>query len=345
MKEEQKQSALFITLVFALVFGAALLTVFNLWYSFATIVFIIAILALVYISAPNYFVRLNEYERAVIFHRGKFERVAGPGWTFLIPFIESHVLVDLRTKSVDIPAQEVVTKDNVKLKIDAILFLKVQDPKKAVLNVENYQKSAVLDVQAALRSVVGQMEASDVISSISKINAMLKESTKKVTEDWGVEIENVEIQSVTLPEGLQKAMHALKEAQQKKLAAKETAEGMKIKLDAVQEAASKFSQPTLQYMYLQSLQKIAEGKSSKIIFPMELSRLAASVSEKFGTDYAKAQQEIAEKYKEKAAAGEKKKSIIDELKEEYGIEKLELTEDEKALIKAALSAKLGKKKK
>ncbi|NYZ80117.1 hypothetical protein H0N95_02600 [Candidatus Micrarchaeota archaeon] len=345
MDESQKQASLFITLIVFIVLGIAVLTYFNIWNTAAVALFVIVVLALVFFNSPKFFLSLQDYERAVVFFRGKFEKVAGPGWMYLNPLFESYVKVDLRSKPIDVAAQEVVSKDNVRLKIDAILYLKVIDPQKAVLNVENYEKSATSNIQAALRSVIGQMEASEVISNINKINSMLRENTKDVTESWGIIIENVEIQAITLPEGIQKAMHALKEAQQKKLAAKEIAEGVKIRLDAVQEAASKFSDSTLQYMYLQSLQKIAEGKSSKIIFPMELSRLAASVSDKFGTNYAKAQEEVAEKYKEKAASGEKKKSIIEELQEEYGIEDLKLTDDEKALVKAALGARLGKKKK
>lgn len=345
MHESQKQASLFITLVVFIALGIAVLTYFNLWGTAAVVLFVIGALVIVYLNAPKVFLSLQEYERAVVFFRGKFEKIAGPGWLYLNPFFETYVKVDLRSKPIDIAAQEVVSKDNVKLKIDAILYLKVKDPQKAILNVENYEKSSSSNIQAALRSVIGQMEASEVISNINKINAMLRENTKDVSEEWGVSIENIEIQSITLPEGLQKAMHALKEAQQKKLAAKETAEGIKIRLDAVQEAASKFSDSTMQYMYLQSLQKIAEGKSSKIIFPMELSRLAASVSDKFGKNFERAQEEVAGKYREKAASGEKKKNIIDELKEEYGIEKLELTDDEKALVKAALGARLGKKKK
>lgn len=335
-RDSQRQSALFLSLVLFLIIGLVLISFLNLWTPIVFLGFILITFVFIYWKFPHFFLQLQEYERAVIFSKGKFNRIAGPGWVFLIPVLETYTITDTRTRTIDIGEQEVVTKDNVKLKIDAILYLKIQDPKKAILNVRDYEKASISNIQASLRSVVGQMKTSEVISHIDLINEKLRKNTLEVSGNWGIIIEKVEVESLVLPEGLQKAMHNLKEAEQLKLAAKEEAEGTKIKLTAVQEAASKFSQPTLQYMYLQSLQKIAEGKSSKIIFPMELSRLAASISDKFGKKYEVVQEEIVEKYKEKAAEGEKPRNIIKELQDEYGIKDLKLSKEEKELARSML---------
>lgn len=319
MKQSEKQSALFISLIVFIILAVVAVTFFGKWTEVFVFFVLIVIIAVFYLNSKTYFLQVHEYERAVVLRRGKFRKIAEPGWHVLTPFIDSYELVDMRIKTVDISKQEVVTKDNTKLTIDGILYLKVEDPKKAVLNVENYIKSASSNIQASLRSVVGQMETSDVISNIDKINLMLKKNTKDLATEWGVQIINVEIQSIALPEGLQKSMHELKEAEQRKYAAKERAEGTRIRLGAIEDAASKFSEPTLQYMYLQSLQKIAEGKSSKIIFPMELSKIASNISEKFGSSYVKAQNEVVERYKSKKEIGESKEEIIRDLIREYGL--------------------------
>jgi len=158
----------------------------------------------------------------------------------------------------------------------------------------------------------------EVISNVKGITEKLKQMSREVTEDWGIEIESVEVQSVTLPKEVQESMHKLKEAQQRKLAAREIAEGKKIAIEALQEAAGKLTDPTLQYLYLQSLQKIAEGKSSKIIFPLELSSLAARVANRFG-GFEKAQEKVSQEYESLAKKGLDRKKIIEELKKEYGV--------------------------
>ena len=342
-RESKIQTSLFIAMLFFIIMGAVIIFLFK-FQPAIVIGIMLVVFALIYMQAPAFFILLREYERAVILHFGKFKKIVGPGWVFLIPFVETYKMVDLRTHTVDIPAQQVLSKDNIRLDIDAVLFLKVEDPEKAILKVTDYDNASKTLIQASLRSVIGTMEASEVISHISKINNLLIESAKSAPEKWGVLIEKVEIQSISLPAGVQKSMHDLKEAEQKKFAAKQFAEGTKIKLNAVQEAASKFSDSTIQYMYLQSLQKIAEGKSAKLIFPMELSKLANAVSDKMGKNFSKVQDEVVEKYKEKTAAGEKPDEIIDELKAEYGLEDIELSEAEKQLAKMLLGSKATEKK-
>ena len=323
---EQKEGTIFIALIMFTILAVIAAAFMGLLFNPLTILMIILVITLVtYTQSRNFFLQLQEYERAVIFRRGKFKKVVGPGWIFLTPFIESYRQVDLRVKTADIPSQDVVTKDNINLKFDAIMYIKVVDPKKAILNIEDYHKAAVLNIQASLRAVVGQIPLSEVISNINKINDLLKKANEKVASGWGIEIENVEIQSIIIPDSVQKEMHKLKEAEQKKLAARELAEGKRIQIEAIQAAGGKLTGPTLQYMYLQSLNKIAEGKSSKLIFPMELSRLAQGISAKFHEPYDKAQNEIVSRYQELHSKGMSQNKIIKTLMEEYGISKAKVS--------------------
>ncbi len=285
----------------------------------AVIAAVVVILALVYWAAPTFVVQLKEYERGVVFRMGKYERLIGPGWHFLIPFIETCTTVDLRIQTIDIKPQDVVTKDNIELKIDAIIYMKVVDPKKAILNVKDYKDTAVSYIQAHLRDVIGKMTLSEVLSNIDEINKRLSKGIKEADEEWGIQVQQVEIQSVKLPDVVIKAMHEKKAAEQQKLATKERAEASKMEIEAIRDAAAGLSDPALQYMYLQALQKIAEGRSNKIIFPLELSKLAEMFSHRLGVDYSKAQEKIRDRYEELVAKGKKKKDAIEELKRELGI--------------------------
>ncbi len=321
MDAGQKQVSIFVTLVVTVIASVAILLYFDLLNTLAILLIIFLVLLATYTQSQYYFAQLQEYERAIVFRMGKFKKEAGPGWLLVVPFIESFVKIDLRVKTIDIPAQEVVTNDNIKIKVDAIIYIKVNSATKAVLNVEDYTEASTSFVRARLRDVMGKMKLSDVISRIGVINDILKKDLQKVVGDWGIHVEEVEVQSVTLPKGVQDAMHNLKESEQQKLAAKEVAEGTKIKIDALQAAAGKLTDPTLHYLYLQSLQKIAEGKSSKLIFPMELSKLAENITTRFGGNYEKAQDKALRDYEELVKDGEDPETIIDALRKDVKVKK------------------------
>ncbi len=230
-------------------------------------------------------VKLREYERAVVFRFGRFSRVAGPGWTFIMPFIEAYRRVDLRTKTLDVPKQDVITKDSVAIKIDAVIYLRVHKDDASVANsvleVENFEEASRTYVMASLRDIVGGMLLSDVIANIDKINKRLQEMLASVASYWGVEVVAVQIKDIDLPETIVNAMHQEKAALQQMLATKHKAEAQKIEINALKEAAGEMNDRTLQYCYLKALEKISDGKSTKIIFPLEFSSLAKSISESF----------------------------------------------------------------
>ncbi len=225
---------------------------------------------------------LKDYERAVIFRFGKVKRVGGPGWTFVWPLIEKPNLVTLRVETIDIPPQNVLTKDNIQLRIDGVLFIAVNPEKQSVINsvvkVENYRKASTMYVIAVLRDIVGEFELTDVITNIEEINTRLKKALIKVSGEWGVDVTSVEITDIKIPEDILLAMHEQKAAVQKKLAIYELAESEKAKILAVRDATANLDEKTVVYYYIKALEKMAEGQSSKIIFPMELTNLLEKVS-------------------------------------------------------------------
>jgi len=317
--EVEMQATIFLVFVAAVAGGLVGLWYFNLFDKpLYFLLLILAALIVLYTQSPKFFLVLQEYERAVVYRFGRFTKVGGPGWLILIPFVDSATRVDLRVQTLEIPVQAVVTRDNIKLSVDAIIYLHVTDSKKAIINVEDYKSASVSFIQANLRDVMGKMVLEQVISNIDQININLNRNLSKTAYNWGIEVDKVEIQSVELPQEVMSAMHRKRAAAEDKMAQVQRAEAQKLTLNALEEAGAKLTNPTLHYMYLQALQKIAEGKSTKLIFPLELSRLAENLSSRMGLPFSKAQDQLVEKYQELAKEGERPGSIIEELKRELG---------------------------
>ena len=317
--EAEMQATIFLVFVAAVAAGLVGLWYFNLFgQPLYFLLLILAALIVIYTQSPKFFLVLQEYQRAVVFRLGRFMKVGGPGWLILVPFVDSAVRVDLRVQTLEIPIQTVVTRDNIKLAVDAIIYLHVTDSKKVIINVEDYKTASVSFIQANLRDVMGKMNLEQVISNIDQININLHKNLSRTAYNWGVEVDKIEIQSVELPPEVMSAMHRKRAAAEDKMAQAQRAEAQKITINALQEAGSRLTDPTLHYMYLQALHKIAEGKSTKIIFPLELSRLAENLSSRIGVPYSKAQDQLVEKYQELGKEGEKPGSIIEELKRELG---------------------------
>lgn len=225
----------------------------------------------------------KEYERGVVFRFGKYHRLVGPGWVVIWPIIESFVSYDLRVESFDVAPQEVITKDAVKLVIDAVYYLRVTDPVKAELVIEeDYQKAVEEHVKGRIRNIVGNLELQDLYAKIKEIDEQLKDDVEKLTKEWGIEIISVELQRISPPEEIVKAMAAEEIALLYKNAAVQEAEATKIRIRAIEEAAGSMSQSTLAYLYLKALKSVADGKSTKIIFPMELTKIAENLSKGIG---------------------------------------------------------------
>lgn len=215
---------------------------------------------------------LNEYERGVIFRLGRAIGAKGPGLIILIPVIDKMAKVDLRTVTMDVPPQEVITRDNVSVKVNAVVYFRVLDPMKAVLSVENYLYATSQLAQTTLRSVCGQGEMDELLSEREKINKRLQEILDRQTDPWGVKVTMVEIKGIDLPDEMKRAMAKQAEAEREKRAKIIHSAGELEASENLAKAADIVSQNpvTLQLRYLQTLTEIAVEKNSTILFPLPM---------------------------------------------------------------------------
>ena len=221
---------------------------------------------------------LNEYERAVIFRLGRLHETAkGPGITFVFFPIDRMVRISLRTIVHDVPTQDVITRDNVSVKVNAVVYYRVIDPKRAVVEVEQYHYATSQLAQTTLRSVLGQCELDDLLSQRERLNAQLQQILDRHTDPWGVKVSMVEVKHVDLPVEMQRAMAKQAEAEREKRAKIIHAEGEFQASSQLAKAAGVMSEnpTTLQLRYLQTLTEIATEKNSTIIFPVPIDILEA----------------------------------------------------------------------
>ena len=220
---------------------------------------------------------LREYERGVVFRLGRIVGAKGPGLIILIPLIDKMTKVSLRTVVLDVPPQDVITKDNVSIQVNAVVYFRVIDPVKAVLEVENYLYATSQLAQTTLRSVLGEVELDDLLASREQINHKLQEIIDRETDPWGIKVSMVEIKHIDLPEEMKRAMAAQAEAERERRAKVISAEGeyqAAQKLAQAAEIMSKFP-VTIQLRYLQTLTMIAAENNSTTIFPIPLEFIKA----------------------------------------------------------------------
>lgn len=241
---------------------------------------------------------LDNYEKAVVERYGRFNRLAGPGWSFILPGIETYSVVDMRVKTIDLLGYEAITKDDIRLYLDIVVYAKIMDPFKAVLEVKDVNTAILTFLKSITRETVGNLTAEEVISNIAKVNELLTGERDRLKKEWGVDLISVEIQEITLPAEVQESMHNLRSAEYQRQVIEQQAFARESLINAIQRAASKLDNPALSYMYLEALKKVADGKATKLIFPMELTRLAESVSKNFGGDKDKFLQDVIKAYQE-----------------------------------------------
>ena len=219
---------------------------------------------------------VNEYERAVIFTLGKVgEMPKGPGLIFVFRPFQRAVVVSLRTVVLDVPSQDVITKDNVSLKVSAVVYFRVLDSKQAIVRVENYYYATSQIAQTTLRSILGEVSLDELLAAREKLSLRLREIIDQATEPWGIEVTAVELKSVDLPEQIQRAMGKQAEAEREKRAKIIAAEGELMASQQLLEASNKISQNpvAIQMRYLQTLTEIAVEKNSTIVFPLPIELL------------------------------------------------------------------------
>ncbi|MBD3645296.1 MAG: slipin family protein [Alcanivorax sp.] len=215
---------------------------------------------------------LREYERGVIFMLGRYYRVKGPGLILVVPLIQQMVKVDLRIRVLDVPTQDVISRDNVSVKVNAVLYFRVLDAEKAVINVEDFYAATSQLSQTTLRSVLGKHELDEMLASRDELNSDIQEILDEQTDNWGIKVTNVEIKHVDLDEGMVRVIARQAEAERIRRAKVIHANGEKEASQVLLEAAKTLSeQPqALQLRYLQTLTEVANDRSSTIVFPLPM---------------------------------------------------------------------------
>jgi regulator of protease activity HflC (stomatin/prohibitin superfamily) len=234
---------------------------------------VIVVFALIILS--NAVKILREYERGVIFRLGRLIRAKGPGLILLIPIVDKMIRVSLRTVVLDVPPQDVITQDNVSIKVNAVVYFRVLDPQRAIVQVENFLAATSQISQTTLRSVLGQSELDDLLSQRDKINHKLQQIIDANTEPWGVKVSNVEVKQIDLPQEMQRAMAKQAEAERERRSKVIAAEGEFQASQRLSDAAKILSEnaSALTLRYLQTLREIATEKNSTTIFPVPIDLL------------------------------------------------------------------------
>jgi len=230
------------------------------------------VLALVIVILYNTIKILKEYERGVIFMLGRFHKVKGPGLIILIPFIQKMTKVDLRVIVMDVPTQDVISRDNVSVKVNAVIYFRIVDPEKAIIQVADVFEATSQLSQTTLRSVLGQHELDDMLAERDKLNADIQAILDKRTGNWGIKVANVEIKHVDLDESMIRAIAQQAVAERARRAKVINAEGEKQAASMLAEAAATLSsqKQALQLRYLQTLKEVAGDRTNTIIFPLPL---------------------------------------------------------------------------
>jgi regulator of protease activity HflC (stomatin/prohibitin superfamily) len=265
---------IFLGIVLLSIFGGEVLKALIGLVMIFPLLIVIAILVIIFLATSVRIV--PEYERAVIFRLGRAIGAKGPGLFILVPIIDKMIKVDLRTVTLDVPSQDIITKDNVSVNVDAVVYFRVVDPVKAIVEVEDYQYATSQIAQTTLRSVCGAVELDELLSEREKLNLKLQEIIDKQTEPWGVKVIAVELKKVDLPEELRRAMAKQAEAERERRAKIITAEAEYQAAEKLADAAQILaSQPlALQLRYLETIQNVVSKPGNTVLIPLPIEMLS-----------------------------------------------------------------------
>ncbi len=221
--------------------------------------------------------QISEYERGVVFRFGKFKKILNPGWKIVLPIIESYRKIDIRTKAVDVPEQDAITKDNVSIRINAVLYYKVFDASKAIIAVEHYQYAVSQLAQTTMRNAVGAVSLDELLSERDKISTEICKIIDEATDPWGIKVENVELKDIKLPEEMQRVIAKVAEAEREKAAVITKSKGEIEAANNLSQAASILSSSpgSLHLRTLSTLNDLSSDQSNTIIFAIPLEILRA----------------------------------------------------------------------
>lgn len=223
-----------------------------------------------------------EYERGVFFRFGKFNYVASPGIHLWFPIFDSYQRVDMRIFRVHVPVQPVITNDNITVKVSVVFMVRVTDAKKAVLEVKDY-KNEITDLSSAeLRNAVSKYSLQEVLDETDKIHDQMVAAIERIASSWGLQLARLAVETIEIPPEIKNAMDARRQAIEKKATIETNAQARKAVIQVLNEAASNLSPTTMEFLYLETLRRMAEGKSTKIILPMEITKIAEFAAKKIG---------------------------------------------------------------
>ncbi|HEY9279432.1 MAG TPA: slipin family protein [Eoetvoesiella sp.] len=244
-----------------------------------------AVVIILLLVAFNAIKILREYQRGVIFTLGRFTKVKGPGLIVVIPGLQQMVRVDLRVVTMDVPSQDVISRDNVSVKVNAVLYFRVIAPEKAIIQVERYLEATSQLAQTTLRAVLGKHELDDMLSEREKLNLDVQKILDAQTDSWGIKVTNVEIKHIDLNENMIRAIARQAEAERERRAKVIHAEGEKQAAQALMEAAEILAQQpsAMQLRYLQTLTQVAGDKSSTLVFPVPVDLLSTLMDRSGGS--------------------------------------------------------------
>ena len=233
--------------------------------------------------------QIDEYERGIKFTRGKFSKIMNPGWNLVLPVIQSYRKIDIRTKVIDVPEQEVITKDNVSVKINAVIYYKIFDSSKAILEVENFHYAVSQLAQTTMRNSVGSVTLDELLSCRDKISATICETVDKASDDWGVKVIDVELKDISLPGEMKRVIAKVAEAEREKQAVITKAEGERQASENLAEAARTMSSVpgALHLRTLATINDVSSDQSNTIIFAIPLEVLRAFEGNKIPNEIVK----------------------------------------------------------
>ncbi len=237
----------------------------------------VGVIIIALIILPQAIKITREYERGVIFRLGRFAGIRGPGLFLIIPIIDKMIKMDLRILTLDVPAQEVITKDNIPIKVDAVLYFKISDPGKATIEVENYMMATSQNSQTSLRGVVGASTLDELLAEREKINRKLHDIIDRATDPWGIKVTAVEVKHVEIPEAMQRAIAKQAEAERMKRAKIILADGEYLAAQKLKEAGEILSADPITLRYLETLAEAAKEPNTTILFPVELMGLVKKI--------------------------------------------------------------------
>jgi len=268
---------------FALLIIVAFVVAFKMFAIVKIVTYIILAFVIIAIFFKFFVKKYDEYERAIIFRMGKFNRVAGPGWSIVIPFFEKEFSkVDVRTKMINLSVPSAFTSDDLRLQIDGMIYYKIMDPNKALLNIDNYMNGLTTLLVSETRNLIASFTMRDLFGKLSKLNELLTEAIRHNVWKWGIDVPMIQIKSIMPPEEISVAMQQKEIEAQMMQATRFKAEAQKVVIEALGEAAKKLDDRAIVYLYIKALEEMSKGSATKIILPMGVKNIADSLGEGLG---------------------------------------------------------------